>query len=279
MNMQLCFSTLGCPEWTWNRILREASRLGYDGIELRGVEGEMHLPSARPFRPEYRKRTIAQLRDAGLRISCLGTSACFHNQASWVENLDIAKEHIDLAAELQAPYVRVFGDKIPDPSEKNRIVSQIINALVHLAEYTSGSGVRVVIETHGDFSRSSDLQLVLNEVPMPEIGVLWDMHHPYRFFHESPEETLARLGERVYHTHIKDSYIANEELHYCLVGEGDLPMEDCLSLLIRQDYTGWLSLEWERKWHPEIAEPEIAFPHFIKAAKGVIRRIAESTQS
>ncbi|NMB46394.1 MAG: sugar phosphate isomerase/epimerase [Firmicutes bacterium] len=271
--MRICFSTLGCPDWTWDKILQEAGQLGYDGIELRGIEGEMHLPKARPFLRENRQAAITQLKDLQLEISCLSTSAWFHDQAQWRKQLDVAQEHIDLAAELQAPFVRVFGDRIPDPKEKGRVVSQIVSALQHLGEYAKDTGVRIVIETHGDFSRSSDLRAVLDEVPMPEIGALWDMHHPYRFFGETPEETLKILGDRIYHTHIKDSYMHNEAMQYCLLGEGDLPVKQCLSLLRSQDYQGWLSLEWEKRWHPELAEPEVAFPHFIQVVKKMICEI------
>ena len=271
--MKICFSTLGCPEWTWDRILQQANQLGYDGIELRGIEGEMYLPKARPFRRENKSATIAQLEDLQVQISCLGTSASFHDPDQWQTNLDMAREHIDLAAELQVSFVRVFGDRIPEPANRGQVISQIVSALQRLGEYTSGSGVCIVIETHGDFSRSSDLKLILDEVPMPEIGVLWDMHHPYRFFDESPEETMNIIGDRIYHTHIKDSQMKDGTMHYCLVGEGDLPIKECLSLLLKTGYSGWVSLEWEKKWHPELAEPEVAFPHFLRVIKGIIQKI------
>ena len=29
-------------------------------------------------------------------------------------------------------------------------------------------------------------------------------------------------------------------------------------------YDGFISFEWEKKWHPEIADPEIALPHFTR---------------
>ncbi|NLJ24428.1 MAG: TIM barrel protein [Firmicutes bacterium] len=271
--MKICFSTLGCPEWTWDRIVDEARQLGYDGIEIRGIEGEMHLPKARPFRQGNRSTTMAQLEDAQLEISCLGTSASFHDADKWQTNLDMAMEHIDLAAELQVPFVRVFGDKIPEPANKDEVISQIVIALQHLGQYARGSGVRVVIETHGDFSRSSDLKLILDEVSMPEIGVLWDMHHPYRFYNEIPKETMNIIGNRVYHTHIKDSQMKDGTMHYCLVGEGDLPIQDCLSLLVNIGYKGWVSLEWEKKWHPELAEPEVAFPQFLRVIKGILHGV------
>ena len=271
--MKICFSTLGCPEWSWDRIVEQAAKLGYDGLELRGIEGEMHLPKARPFTEENIKSTIAQLKDSNLKISCLGTSTVFHDKDKWQENVDAAKEHIDLAAKLEAPFIRVFGDKIPDPAHKDEVIAQVVKGLEELGQYARGTGVRVVVETHGDFSRSSDLKLVLDKVTMPEIGVLWDMHHPYRFYDEPLDETMGVIGERIYHTHVKDSQMVDGNMQYCLVGDGDMPLKDCLQLLVERDYDGWVSLEWEKKWHPHLDEPEVAFPHFMKVVKGIIREI------
>ena len=42
--MKTCFSTLGCPEWSFSDIISVASDLQYDGIEIRGILGELYAP-------------------------------------------------------------------------------------------------------------------------------------------------------------------------------------------------------------------------------------------
>jgi hypothetical protein len=37
-----------------------------------------------------------------------------------------------------------------------------------------------------------------------------------------------------------------------------------MQLLKNEGYDGYYSFEWEKKWHPYLPEPEVAFPHFIK---------------
>ena len=62
--LPLSFSTLGCPEWTWKTILGQADTLGYAGIEIRGLEGEMDLtkwPGFRGHRLEESKADLAAL--------------------------------------------------------------------------------------------------------------------------------------------------------------------------------------------------------------------------
>jgi sugar phosphate isomerase/epimerase len=38
----------------------------------------------------------------------------------------------------------------------------------------------------------------------------------------------------------------------------------CIDALRAAGYAGWLSVEWEKRWHPDLAEPEVALPHFAK---------------
>jgi len=37
--------------------------------------------------------------------------------------------------------------------------------------------------------------------------------------------------------------------------------------LDKLNYSGYISFEWEKYWHPEIEEPEIALPDFMSAMK------------
>jgi hypothetical protein len=41
----------------------------------------------------------------------------------------------------------------------------------------------------------------------------------------------------------------------------------------RLNYDGYVSFEWEKYWHPEIEEPEVALPDFINA----IRKLQSDT--
>ena len=76
--LPITFSTLGCPKWPWRRVLDEAARMGYAGIELRGIQMQMDLTRL----PEFTGTRIAESRKdveaLGLTISDLGASARMH---------------------------------------------------------------------------------------------------------------------------------------------------------------------------------------------------------
>ena len=40
------------------------------------------------------------------------------------------------------------------------------------------------------------------------------------------------------------------------LGEGEVPVRELVGLLPAAGYDGWVSLEFEKKWHPELAPPE-----------------------
>jgi len=268
--MKISFTTLSCPDWTWEKILEEAVRLGYDGIEIRGIEGEMFLPKARPFLPENVDKTKGDLKRKGLEIICLDTSCNLHDESKVEQVMEEGKATIDLAQKLGVPYIRVFGNNIPDPARKQQTIHWVAKCLDELGEYAEGKNVCVLIETHGDFSASDELSAVLSGTHSPAIGVLWDVNHPYKAFGEPLTLTYERLGKYIRHTHYKDSRGTGPHAALCLVGEGDLPIRESLDILKKHNYDGYLSLEWEKKWHPELEGPEIAIPSFITYIKTLI---------
>jgi sugar phosphate isomerase/epimerase len=122
----------------------------------------------------------------------------------------------------------------------------------------------VLIESHGDFTRSADLQAILDGVGSDAFQLLWDAHHTFVLGKESPGETWKNLGRYVRHTHLKDSLPEGQERRYVLTGRGEVPVKEQVRVLVKGGYRGYYCFEWEKKWHPEIEEPEISFPHYAK---------------
>ena len=69
--MKLCFSTLGCPEWSFSDIISTACDMGYDGIEIRGVGNVIDGTRIPQFSPENAEKTKALLAGKGLAVACL----------------------------------------------------------------------------------------------------------------------------------------------------------------------------------------------------------------
>jgi sugar phosphate isomerase/epimerase len=277
--MKLAFTTLGCPTWTLDQIIATARDLRYDGIELRFIADNMDLLRAPELSTAARAHTLQRLRDAQLEICCLDTSVRFEtpDAAELEKQIGDGMAYIELAHALHAPFIRVFGDKF-DAASRERVVAQVVTGLQRLGAHAQGTAVTVLLESHGDFAQASLLREVMERVAAPRVGILWDTHHPWRFNGEQPQDTVRQIGPWIRHTHWKDSrgrpametIPPSRPFDYVLFGAGEFPAANFLSALQTIHYEGWLAFEWEKKWHPTIAEPEVAFPQFIAQMRALL---------
>jgi sugar phosphate isomerase/epimerase len=241
--LPLAFSTLGCPAWEWPKILEFAESHGFAAIELRGLMGSMDLPSRPEFAPERIAQSKKEVAAHGLKIANIGSSSA-----------------------LGSPYVRVFGNEIKGPKEE--VVARVAAGLHELGEYAGPRGVTVIIESHGDFVDSPTLKEVLTRADSPHAALLWDAHHTYADGHEQPEYTVHELGSSIRHTHLKDSVLAGKERKYVLTGRGDVPIQRQVQALQKTGYKGYFCFEWEKAWHPDLEDPEIAIADYAKVVGG-----------
>lgn len=262
--MRLAYSTLACPGWTLERCAEAAIEYGYEGLELRLLDGELlraDLDAA------GRRRVLEVCQAAGLAIAAVdsGVQVALLDPAARAAELATGLAFLELAAGWEAPLVRVFGGPfagLPAGKSETEWLAAAAETLAALAERGSQLGVGVALETHDRFSSSLPVGRVLEAVPDPAAGVLWDTLHPCRVG-ETPAETLDRLGERLLHVHVKDGRPrpeGGEIWDLRLLGEGAVPMPGILGALAARGYDGWLSVEWERFWHPALASPEVALP-------------------
>jgi sugar phosphate isomerase/epimerase len=267
--LPIAFSTLGCPLWSWKAILEAADKLGYAGLELRGIAGEMDLPKVPELQGSRLAETKRDLSALGIVISDLGASARMHEKEKTARDkqLDEGRRYIDLAQALSVRYVRMFGDKLPPDEPKEAVLGRIVEGFQQMAAHAKAAGVTVLIESHGDFTGSADLEQILTRVGSDAFALLWDAHNTFVAGKAAPADTWNSLGRHVRHTHLKDSVPEGTERRYVLTGTGAVPVREQVRVLASGGYQGFYCFEWEKKWHPEIEEPEIAFPHFAKTMR------------
>jgi sugar phosphate isomerase/epimerase len=273
--LPIAVSTLGCPKWDWNTIVKNASQWGFAALELRGIQDQMDLPKCAEFSGTRLKGTLQDLSAAGLAISDLGASAQMHepDPAKRAKHMDEARRFITLAHELKTPYVRVFPNQFVKGEEKSVTFARISEGLHELGEFARPAGVTVIVESHGEFRRADDLRAILDGAKSKNVAFLWDAHHTC-VEGEKPADTYREMGKYTRHTHLKDSVPipgkSNEDRKYVLTGTGQIPVKETVGVLARNGYKGYYCFEWEKRWHPEIDEPEVAFPHYAKTMTGYL---------
>jgi fatty-acyl-CoA synthase len=93
------------------------------------------------------------------------------------------------------------------------------------------------------------------------------MYSPYFVCEEQPETTIKNLGAYIKHVHIKDAVKTEDVTEFCLMGEGETPINEMMLGLRSVNYDGFISLEWDPKWCEELDDMEIIFAQFVNFVK------------
>jgi sugar phosphate isomerase/epimerase len=269
--MKFTLNTLGAPGWSLEETARNARDYGYDGIDLRLLDGEViSLDSVRA----NASRIKALFPPRELPISVLATSVRLATREPSIRQstLDEGLQWIDIAAELDVPVIRFFAARNPPELDLEASIQAVGEMLALLSEHAEKAGVKIGVETHDEFASARTVAGSLRLASSKQVGAIWDMWHTNRAG-ETPAEALQQLAGRVINVHLKDARRSNDGWQLVLLGEGDIPVKDGLRLLASSGYGGFVSVEWEKKWHPEIDEPEVAFPQHLQVLRKYMSEI------
>ncbi|MFH1007242.1 MAG: sugar phosphate isomerase/epimerase family protein [Candidatus Latescibacterota bacterium] len=262
--MKLAFTTLGCLEWDMDTILSRAVAYGFDGVDFRGYLGELALFKL----PEFTIRaqeTAQRFADAQLEIPCFSSSARMFSRtdAEQAGHLEEVRAYARMCGFFGTRFIRIFGGDIGD-LPRGQAIERAGRNLRAMAAIARDHQVTLLLETHDAWTGCVHLKMLMELADSDSVGIVWDIHHPYRTMGELPSLTWQTLGRWIRYTHWKDSVTCGNDHPLCLIGEGDLPLEEIYGVLKEGGYDGYLTLEWERKWHPEIEAPDVAFPGYVR---------------
>ena len=270
--MKLSYSTLACPDWDIKRIVKYASENDYDGVELRGKAPHISKEYNQVERQELRKLFL----EHNLEIPCVTAYSRFNNDDPEIrrENVEELKAIIELASDVGAPYVRTFGADADNPFDLEKVINWIAEAFDQVDEFAGEKDVKVLLETHDVLSKGKEVKKIFERSQTENCGILWDVAHSIRAG-EDIVTTMDYLNKYIYHIHFKDwlSFSEEREDHYVLLAAGLLPLADLLQLLKERKYQGYLSLEWEKTWNPEIEEADIAIKQYAMKMRQYMKKL------
>ena len=245
--MRLAFSTLGVPGLPIPDVVRLAATHGYHGVELRAHPEEPVHPGIDAGR---RADVAAEFKAGGVEILGLAGYARVAAPGDDGPVIDDMRGLLDLAHDLGAPYVRVFPGADPEQT-RERADAIAARRLGTAAEYAADLGVRILLETHDSHRTGADAIRVLGLVGHRYVGSLWDVMHTW-LGGEQPAETYAALSPYLGYVQVKDISSAEDKTPLAL-GAGVLPLTDCVEVLSRHGWDGWLCWEYEKRWYEEAA--------------------------
>lgn len=266
--MKLSFSTLGCPKWSFAQIVKNAHEMGYEAVELRGVGNQLRMEELECMRPENRGALKGLLEKNQIKLCAAGTSVQFHEAEKVPEALEEGRMALRLCTELDIPFIRVFGNTLPEGELREAVICRVKDGISALCDYAfslrPSDPVQVFLEIHGDFNSLPVLTRLCDALENePGFGLIWDVYHSWLWHGENFIPFYEALRSRIRHVHLKDCALENGKPGLCLPGEGVLPLRAMVKRLQEDGYTGFYSFEWEKRWHPELPEPERALPQYV----------------
>lgn len=245
-------STLGCAELSLPQICELLAQFSLHQLEIRAVDGRLDLPqwaSDAGWLPSRATALLAQ-HDIRFRVADSSFKLVGNDEKSRAE----LQQFSAWADSWGARYVRVFGGSTWGQVLTEADYDQAARAVAWWQQERNKHSwsVELLLETHDAFSASGPCRNLLTRLGEP-IGLIWDSHHTWRLGGESPRESWSQLSTWIRHVHVKDSITKPSARHpftYVLPGDGEMPLPEVIEILCEHRFSGMVSLEWERLWHP-----------------------------
>lgn len=238
----------------------KAKELGFDGIEftdlLSEVSGKEPLEAAREIREHCQQ--------IGLSVVAYTIGANFLCDDPQAEVARV-KACVDVAAELGAGVMR-HDACWALPKDKGlytwrEAVRDVAPCIREVTEYAATKGVKTCTENHGFILQDSErVETLIRTVNHPNYGWLIDMGN----FICADEDSVHALGTAIpyaFHVHAKDFLRKNgaevnpgkgwfrsrggNYIRGTIVGNGVIPVAQCVYMLKNAGYEGFLSIEFE----------------------------------
>lgn len=266
--------TMGTPEYTVPEALQLFHDIGLNGAEI-VVQDDYRsgIPTSCPKEMLEELKALAE--KLGITIIALTPYNSRFNDLDpsvrEAEEADIIRV-IEAADFLGAKYIRIYGGNYAagDTDPDGKKWAELVNSMRRLGDVAEKHGVKLVIENHFNTMTVSARQSIdlSREINHPAVGILYDQANLTFTGQEDYQTAIPLQTEKVYYMHVKDlefkkgqtAFVSSDVSHpkeeernvYTrIVGEGELDWPGILKMVQEYGYNGWLSLEYERRWHPD----------------------------
>jgi sugar phosphate isomerase/epimerase len=254
--MKFGFMTSAAPRWTLDQMIAAAGADGYQAIEPRvewGHAAGIELDLSKSERASINR----QLEDGGVTISCLalGTRFARPTAAERAESIERTVRYAELAADLGAPLLRVFGGPVPEGMTVAALRDPAADALGQAARRAADFGVTPCLETHDDFKNPSDVAYVVSHAGDENVGVVWHAAH-HLSLGIPVADAYQALKPWIRHCHLSEGARPDQDRPPLRFGDGDGNVRDVIHLLQANDYQGTVSWEWLNGRGDDYLNPE-----------------------
>lgn len=292
--------TLGTPGLTVIEAIQLFHSASLDGAEIIWQDGySAAIPESGSEKLVREIKNLAA--DLGMEIVALTPYMSGYNSLDDQErkqDLNRLFRCLDVATELGCQFVRVYAGSFKsgdtEPQEKWKF---LVESLQCAGEAAQKAGVQLCVENHFNTMTVSAEQSValMKDVNSQNVGILYDQAN-LTFTHQEPYQIAIPLQKDwIRYVHVKDLVFIDPNKPFSaddvavvkaedrairsrIVGEGILDWMDIFRGLIQIGYEGYLSLEYEYRWHPQdLPAPELGFKTSADTIRRMLKKLEEET--
>lgn len=230
MKLSLLTYLLG-KDMSLDELLEVCRSSRIPGVEFRAEAGHQHGVELE-CSPQERAEIRGRCHEAHVAIACLATGCKFEYPEAnkRQDEIDRARRYVDLAHEIGAPRIRVFGNAFPaEGITESEVVANVGAALHEIAAHGAERDVDVCLEMHGDFYRWEHTLKAVQIANHPRVGIVHNCD-PREMKFGPISNFYDPVKSHIRHVHLHDL-------------ENGYPYKSFLGMLKRDGYGGFLSLE------------------------------------
>lgn len=190
--------------------------------------------------------------------------------------IDELRKCIDIAKELDCRSVRILAGLEPEKDEWEDAFNRLVDSLRQLSEYAASANLCLNVENHSGSMAVTAQQTarIISEVDQDNIGILYDPANLIIYGDPNYEDAFKEQASDIRHVHVKDDLIFEGSGYLpVLMGEGVIPWPSIMSLLQGSGYQGFLCLEYEKRWHPDILpDTKVGLRHELKVVRQLLEK-------
>jgi len=248
--------------WDLPTLITNAASYGYDGIELRGLAGQLDLPML-PQLSAHPEQVNAMCAEHKVELVCLSSSVALDStdRKTLTRQISELTEYVELADALGCPFVKIFAGEVQKRDHLRAAQARIAQALIEVAPIASRRGVTILIENGNDLADSAAMWFLVDAAESPAIQVCWNQCHALTVG-ERPTTSIPRLGTKIGMVHVCDADFDDCGLlvGYKSLGEGNAEVARQVELLKGLAYRGYLMFDWPKLWDASLPHPDVVLP-------------------
>ncbi|MBR5543794.1 MAG: sugar phosphate isomerase/epimerase [Oscillospiraceae bacterium] len=260
--MKIAVSTYSFAKWMQENnqlaIVKKAHDMGFEALSVSGI-----IPHDGSTKEEYAEKIRKEAEKYNIRINdyLFGADLAQKTEEETRKAIEEAKRQIDIAEILGVGLVRHDVAGGANCKSFDLALPALSAACREITEYAASKGIVTTIENHGFFCQDAErIERLYNAVNHENFGILCDIGN-FLCVDEDPVMSVSRVAPYARNAHVKDfhfrsgkethpgeGYFQTRGCNYIkgtIVGHGVVPTVQCLAILKRAGYDGYVCIEFE----------------------------------